>query len=45
MEEYFRWRYGFIFDPDGASLSYTQVLHTERNAIWLLEDDSEVEAG
>jgi hypothetical protein len=45
MEEYFRWRYGFIFDPDGASLSFTQVLHTERNAIWLLEDNSEVEAG
>jgi hypothetical protein len=45
MEEYFRWRYGFVFDPDAAALSYTQTLHTERNAIWLLEDGSEVEAG
>lgn len=45
MEEYFRWRYGFIFDPDSAALSYTQVLHTEQTDIWLLEDGSEVEAG
>lgn len=45
MEEYFRWRYGFVFDPDAPALSYTQVLHTEQNAIWLLEDGSEVEAG
>jgi hypothetical protein len=45
MEEYFRWRYGFVLDPDAAALSYTQVLHTEINVIWLLEDDSELEAG
>lgn len=43
MEEYFRWRYGFVFDPDSAALSYTHLLHTERNAVWLLEDDSQLE--
>jgi hypothetical protein len=43
MEEYFQWRHGFILDPDAAALSYTKVLHTEQNAIWLLEDNSEVE--
>ncbi len=45
IKEYFRWRYGFVFDPDGAPLSYATTLHSERSAVWLLEDGSEVEAG
>jgi len=44
MEEYLRWRYGFIYDPDADALTYTKLLHSERNAAWLLEDDSPVEA-
>jgi len=44
MEEYLRWRYGFIYDPDADALTYTKLLHSERNAVWLLEDDSPVEA-
>jgi hypothetical protein len=43
-EEYFRWRYGFVFDPDAAALTYTKLLHSEQNAIFLLENNSPLEA-
>lgn len=45
QEEYFRWRYGFVFDPDGSPSDFDQLLHTERMAVWLLEDDSQLEVG
>lgn len=45
QEEYMRWRYGFIFDPDSAPLSFSQLLHDERTNVFLLEDNSQLEAG
>jgi hypothetical protein len=44
QEEYLRWRYGFIYNPDAEPLTYSRVLHSERNSAWLLEDGAEVEA-
>ena len=43
QEEYFRWRYGFVYDPDAADLSFTKVIHDERQNQFLLEDDSVLE--
>jgi len=45
QEEYFRWRYGFLFDPDAVALSYTQLLHSEQVAIFELENGDPFEAG
>lgn len=44
QEEYMRWRYGFVFDPDSAPLSFTQLIHDERTNTFLLEDNSPLEA-
>jgi hypothetical protein len=45
QEEYLRWRYGFVFDPDAIDLSFAKVIHDERTSEFRLEDDSIVEAG
>jgi hypothetical protein len=44
QEEYMRWRYGFVFDPDAAPFSFSNTLHDERAAAFRLEDDSILEA-
>jgi hypothetical protein len=45
QEEYFRWRNGFVYNPDAADLSFTKVIHDERQNQFLLEDNSVLEAG
>ena len=45
QEEYFRWRHGFVYNPDAADLSFTKVIHDERQNQFLLEDNSVLEAG
>ena len=45
QEEYLRWRYGFVLDPDAADFSFTRVIHDERLNEFRLEDDSILEAG
>lgn len=43
QEEYFRWRFGFVLDPDAASLSFTKVLHDEQVNEFTLENDDTLE--
>ena len=45
QEEYLRWRYSFVFNPDATDLSFTKVIHDERVNEFRLEDDSILEAG
>jgi hypothetical protein len=45
QEEYVRWRYGFVFNPEDAPFSFSNTLHDERAATFNLEDDSILEAG
>jgi len=44
QEEYMRWRYGFVFNPDDAPFSFSNTLHDERATAFRLEDDSILEA-
>jgi hypothetical protein len=44
QEEYMRWRYGFVFNPDDAPFSFSNTLHDERAVVFRLEDDSILEA-
>lgn len=45
QEEYFRWRYGFVYDPDAADMTYTRVLHDENLSPVQLEDGTVLEVG
>jgi hypothetical protein len=45
QEEYFRWRYGFVWDPDGTPLSYSQLLHSENLDLVEMENGDPLEVG
>jgi len=38
QEEYFRWRYDFVWDPDALALTSTKIIQGEQFGVLALED-------